>query len=193
MKFVDITLKNKEDVMNFLKKEDLINQFYELESTNLLFWKKKEEFIKNLKEQLYLELLNPKTMGVYFNLLYENKELIGFSTSNKELEDRAYLGRIVIKKEYQKKGYGLKLLINTVAKLRVRGFTAIDLTAKSGLHKVLKKLTAQAKIDSKRRQFNSDFKYSMNNRKLDPNKNEPITIEIKKQKRKKPVFLSRAK
>ena len=183
MRFENIALNNKEDVINFLKKEELINQLYEIEYTTNLTYNTKEKFIKRLKEQLFLETLNPKTAGIYFNLLYEKNELIGFSISNKEDKDRAYIGRVAVRREHQGNGIGRKILINTVAKLRTKGFTYIDLTAKPGLHKTLKQITGQANIGRSRRKFNSDFKYSMNNRKLNPENNEPITITIKKQKR----------
>src|SRR5574344_1831286 len=156
MKFVNIILNNKEDVINFLKKEELINQLYEIEYTTNLTYSSKEKFIERLKENLYLETLNPTEMGVYFNLLYENKKLIGFSISNKEDKKRAYIGRLAIRKEHQGNGLGRKLLINTVAKLRVKGFSYIDLTAKPGLHKPLKQITGQANIEKLRRKFNSD-------------------------------------
>jgi GNAT superfamily N-acetyltransferase len=193
MKFENIILNKPEDVVSFLKREDLINQLYEIEYTNNLTFSTKEKFIERLKENLYLETLNSKEMGVYFNLLHENKKIIGFSISNKEDKERAYIGRIAIRKEYQGKGLGKKLLINTVAKLRVKGFIYIDLTAKPALHKPLKQITGQSNIGKSRRKFNSDFKYSINNRKFNPESNEPITITIKKQKRKIPVYRPRIK
>lgn len=183
MKFESVILNNKEDVITFLKREELINQLYELEYTNNLIQYKKEKYIKTLKENLYYGTQNSRENGVYINLLHENNKIIGFSIANKEDKERAYIGRIAIRKEYQAKGLGKKLLINTVAKLRTRGFSEIELTAKPALHRLLKQLTAQEKINGKRRQYNSDFKYSMSTRKLDPKKNEPVTIEIKKKKR----------
>jgi len=71
MKFENIILNKPEDVVSFLKREDLINQLYEIEYTTNLTYSSKEKFIERLKENLYLEILNSKEMGVY--LIYYMK------------------------------------------------------------------------------------------------------------------------
>ncbi len=182
MKYQNIILNNKEDVVAFLKKESLINQLYEIEYTNNLVNCKKDEYFKLLKSNLYDGLKELGEFGVYINLLHKNKKIIGFSISSRGDKESAYIDRIAIRKEHQARGLGRKLLINTVAKIRTKGFIRIDMVANPALHRSLKQLTAQANINGKRRQYNSNFRYSMSKRKLDK-KRDSLTVTIKKQKR----------
>ncbi|HOZ36144.1 MAG TPA: GNAT family N-acetyltransferase [archaeon] len=154
-----IVLNNQNEVMDFYKKNpSKFRQIYDLFDKELNFGTgSKTKFPVWLKELA----AGPKTT---FFLITNNKEIIGAIYGydvvlNKHFE----LSMIAVKKEYQGKLYGTKLMTKAMSIIFRKGYEKIEMLALEKEKKLLEYLTGNL-VDKlgKKRKFNSDFEYKLN-------------------------------
>lgn len=151
-----IVLSNYNEVMNFYKKSSTkFKQIYDIFDKELKLGSHLpfKDWVSNLAS-------DPKTT---FILINKNKEVIGAIYGYNSVDNKKFnLSMFAIKKEYQGKLYGTKLMAKAFAIILRSGYESIEMNALKKTKMINEYLTGQL-CDNRwrKRKFKSDFKYQL--------------------------------
>lgn len=180
LKYTQIDILNKKQFNDFLKNEELLFQLYTLYSEKdrsgySLVRKSFEEFRSSYQEY--------KNTHTHLFLVFDGKDLVGAITSHREDRNTAYISRFAVRTKYQGNDIGRILMIKAYGSLLKKfKYKQIEMTARAGAQIINKLLCGVTKIGLKKRQFNGQYRYSLNPKTtVKENKSEYVTIKLKKQ------------
>jgi ribosomal protein S18 acetylase RimI-like enzyme len=154
--FETIVLNNEKDVLDFYKQNPTkFRQIYDIfdKELHLGSHQKFQEWVKELAA-------GPKTT---FFLITNNKEVIGAIYGyDVVLKKHFELSMVGVKKEYQGKLYGTKLMAKAMSIIFRKGYEKIEMLALEKTKRINSYLTGElADKLGKKRKFISDFEYKL--------------------------------
>lgn len=183
IKFKQINILNNDQFNKFINNDKLLLEMYKIfsEPDRSGF-----SLVVGSYDKFKKSYIKYKETHLHIFLAYNEEELIGVLTSYRDQRNTAYIDRFAVKRKYQGKGVGKKLMIRAYGTLLKKiKFRKIEMTAKVGAQIINKELCGVSKIGNIKRKFNGSTRYSLSNRSV-PKDNfaTPVTISLKPKRPK---------